>query len=130
MLSYERVNDTERLTRTRSTENNRATERVDDIDPTLVHLPFPIVYHRYVYRVVVIGKHFRLLEGLILEIETVITNLIVVILGDAIQSLMHQHGTYHRTYGIENTIGRESHPTHSEVHLVKEETKSDKGQSD
>ena len=129
MLPYERVNDTEGLTRTRCSENNRATERVDDIDPSLVHLPFPIINHRYIYRIVVIGKYLRLLEGLVLEIETVITNLIVVILGNAVQSLMYQHGAHYGTYGIKNTVGWESHPTHSEVHLVKEEAKSDKGQT-
>ena len=34
MLPDERVNDTERLTRTRCTQNNRTTERIDDIDPS------------------------------------------------------------------------------------------------
>ena len=35
MLPDERVDDTERLTRTGRTQYNRATERIDDIDPSL-----------------------------------------------------------------------------------------------
>lgn len=49
MLPDERVNDTERLTRTRCTQYNRTTERIDDIDPSSVHLLFPVVYHRNVH---------------------------------------------------------------------------------
>ena len=49
MLPDERVNDTERLTRTRRTKYNRTTERIDDVDPSPVHLFLPIVYHRNVH---------------------------------------------------------------------------------
>ena len=45
MLPDERVNDTERLTRTGCTQHNCTTERIDDIDPSPVHLFLPIVYH-------------------------------------------------------------------------------------
>ncbi len=93
MLPDERVNDTERLTRTRRTQYNRATERIDDIDPSFVHFLFPVVYHRDVHRIVVIYQDFRLLEGFVLEVETVFAHLVVVILGYTIQSLMYQHGT-------------------------------------
>ena len=129
MLPDERINDTERLTRTRRTQDDCTTERIDDVYPTLAHLLLPIVNHRYVYRVVVIRQDFRLLEGFVLEVETVFAHLVVVILGDGIQSLMHQHGAHHRTDCIENPVRRESHPVHTEVHSVKEETQADKGQS-
>ena len=95
MLPDERVNDTERLTGTRCTQNNRTTERIDDIDPAFVHLFLPVVYHRNVHRVIIADQRFRLLERFVLKVETVLTNLVVVILGNTVQSLMHQHGTHH-----------------------------------
>ena len=45
VLPYERVDDTEGLTRTGRSQHDCPTERVDDVYPSLVHLPFPIVYH-------------------------------------------------------------------------------------
>ena len=89
MLPDERVNDTERLTGTRCTQYNCATERIDDIDPSPVHLFLPVVYHRNVYRVIVADQRFRLLERFVLKVETVLTDLVVVIFGNPIQSLMY-----------------------------------------
>jgi len=101
VLPDERVNDTERLTRTRRTQYNRATERIDDIDPSSVHFLFPVVYHRNVHRIIIADQCFRLLERFVLKVETVLTNLVVVILGNAVQSLMYQHGTHYRTDRIQ-----------------------------
>ena len=129
MLPYERVDDAERLTRTGRTQHDSPTERVDDVDPAPVHLLFPVIYHGNVHRVVVVYQHFRLLEGFVLEVETVFAHLVVVIPGDAVQPLMHQHGACHRAEGIEDTACRETHPADAEVHPVKDKTQPDKGQS-
>ena len=94
MLTDKGIDNTEGLTRTRRTQYNRPTEGIDDVDPALVHLLLPVVYHRDVHRIVIGYQSFRLLERFILEVEAVFTHLVVVILGDAVQSLMHQHGTY------------------------------------
>lgn len=129
MLPDERVNDTERLTRTRCTQYNRTTERIDDIDPSSVHLLFPVVYHRNVYRVIVADQCFRLLERFVLKVETVLTNLVVVIFGNPIQSLMYQHGTHYRTHRIQKTVGRKSQPAESETHAMEYKTKPYKCQT-
>ena len=80
MLPDERVNDTERLTRTGRTQYNRATERIDDIDPSFVHFFLPVVYHRNVHRIIVADQRFRLLERFVFKVETVLTNLVVIYL--------------------------------------------------
>ena len=129
MLPDERVNDTERLTRTGCTQHNCTTERIDDIDPSPVHLFLPVVYHRNVHRVIIADQRFRLLERFVLKVETVLTNLIVVILSNTVQSLMHQHGTHHRTYRIHKPIGRKSQPAESETHAMEYKTKPHKCQT-
>ena len=129
MLTYKRVDDAERLTRTRRTQYNRATERIDDINPALVHLLLPVVYHRYVHRIVIVHQSLRLLERFVLEVEAVIAHLVVVILGNTIQSLMHQHRAHDRTYRIENAVGRKAHPTDSDVHPMEDKAKPDQCQA-
>ena len=124
MLPDERVNDTERLTRTRRTQYNRATERIDDIDPSFVHFLFPVVYHWNVHRIIIADQCFRLLERFVFKIETVLTNLVVVILGNTVQSLMYQHGADYRTDCIHKPVGRKSQPAESETHAVEYKTKA------
>ena len=125
MLTDERINDTEGLTRTRCTQYNRPTERIDNVDPALVHLLLPVVNHGNVHGIVIGYQIFRLLERFILEVEAVFTHLVVIVLGDAVQSLMHQHGTYDRAERIEDAVGRESEPAHANVHAVKDKTHAD-----
>ena len=129
MLTDERINDTEGLTRTRCTQYNRPTERIDDVNPALVHLLLPVVNHRDIHRIVIGYQSFRLLERFVLEVEAVFTHLVVVILGDAVQSLMHQHGTHHRAERIKDAVGREAEPTHADIHAVKDKTHPDQCQS-
>lgn len=129
VLPDERVDDAEGLTRTRRPQYNRPTEGIDDIDPAPVHLPLPVVYHRNVHRIVVADQSLRLLEGFVLEVEAVFTHLVVVILGDAVQPLMHQHCPHHRTDGIEDAVRRETHPTDAEIHPVEDEAQPYKSQS-
>ena len=129
MLPDKRVDDTERLTRTRCTQHNRTTERIDDIDPSLVHLLLPVVYHRYVHRIVIVHQSLRLLERLVLEVETVIAHLVVVIFGNAVQSLMHQHRAHDRTDRIKNAVGRKAHPTDTDTHPMEDKAKPDQRQA-
>jgi len=58
VLTDKRIDDTERLTRTRCTQHNRPTERIDDVDPALVHLLLPVVNHRDVHRIVIVYQSF------------------------------------------------------------------------
>ena len=125
MLTDEGIDNTEGLTRTRCTQYNRSTERIDNVDPALVHLLLPVVNHRDVHRVVIGYQIFRLLERFILKVEAVFTHLVVVILGDAVQSLMHQHGTYDRAERIEDAVGREAEPAHADIHVVKDKAHAD-----
>ena len=49
--------------------------------------------------------------------------------GNAVQSLMHQHGTYDRTERIEDAVGREAEPAHADIHAVKDKAHADQCQS-
>jgi len=129
VLADERVDDAEGLTRTRCTQYNRPTERIDNVDPALVHLLFPVVNHRNVHRIVIGYQILRLLERFVLEVETVFTHLVVVILGDAVQSLMHQHGTYDRAERVKNAVGRKAEPAHADIHAVKDKAHPNQCQS-
>ena len=128
MLPDERVDDTEGLTRTGRSQHNRSTERVDDVYPPPVHFPFPIVYHGDVHRIVVGDQCLRLLERLVLEVEAVFAHLVVVILGDAVQPLMHQHGAHYGTDGVKDAVGRKAEPADTEIQPVEYEAQPDKGQ--
>ena len=128
VLPDERVDDTERLARTGRSQHNRPTERVDDVYPSPVHLPLPIVYHGDVHRIVVGDKILRLLERLVLEVEAVFAHLVVVILGNTVQPLMHQHGAHYGTDDVEDAVGREAEPADAEIHPVEHEAQPDKGQ--
>ena len=127
MLPDERVNDTEGLARTGRSQHDCPTEGVDDVYPSPVHLPLPIIYHRDVHRVVVGDQHLRLLERLVLEVEAVFADLVVVILGDAVQPLVYQHGAHHRTESVQDAVGRETEPADAEVHPMEHEAQPDKG---
>ena len=129
MLTDERINDTEGLTRTRCTQYNRPTERIDDVDPALVHFLLPVVNHRDVHRIVIGYQSLRLLERFVLEVEAVFTHLVVIVFGDAVQSLMYQHGTHYRAECIEDAVGREAKPTHADIHAVKDKAHPDQCQS-
>ena len=76
MLPYERVDDSERLAGTGSAEHERPSERIDDVDPSLVHLLLEVEQHRDIDRVLVLDKLARLFERLVLEIEPVRAHII------------------------------------------------------
>ncbi len=121
VLPYERVYDAERLTRTRCAENDGRTERIRYVDEAVVHPPSIVVYHRDVYRIRSLHKLFRLLERLVLEVETVITYTVVVVLGDAVESLMDEHSPDYRAEGVDDAVGREAHHIHAEGYAMEDE---------
>lgn len=127
VLPDERVYNTARLARTRSAENDGATEGIDDVYPTLVHLPLEIVYHRDIHRVRSLGLFLRLLERLVLKVETVFADPVVVIFRDAVETLMHEHGAVHRTERIYDAVGGESEPVHADRKTMEKKTQPDKG---
>ena len=93
MLADKRLDDGERLTRTRRTDNPCASERIDDIDPSLAELSLVIVAHGNIDAVFVLDLFLHLLETLILEVETVFQQAVLQILRDIIESDMDKHRT-------------------------------------
>ena len=71
VLPDKRLDDGEGLTRTRSTHNPCATERIDDVHPSLAELALVIIAHRDVHAVLVLLQLPALLKALILEVEAV-----------------------------------------------------------
>lgn len=49
VLPYERIYDAERLAGAGSTQHNRASERIDNVDVAVVHTLFPVEYHRDIH---------------------------------------------------------------------------------
>ena len=68
-----------------------------------------VIYHGDIYGIVVIIAFLRLLEALILKVETVIAKLVIVILGDSVKSLMNKNGTGNGQQGIQYPVARKSH---------------------
>jgi hypothetical protein len=62
MLSDERINDSEGLSGPRCSQYNRTPKRVDDVDPTFVHLLLIIIDHRDIDGIFVFIEFLRLLE--------------------------------------------------------------------
>jgi len=94
-----------------------------------VHLLLPVVNHRDVHGIVIGCQILRLLERFVLEVEAVFTHLVVIVFGNTVQSLMHQHGTHYRAERIEDAVGREAEPAHADIHAVKDKTHPDQCQS-
>ena len=104
----ERVDDAERLARSRRTQHDGRTEGIDDVDPSLVHLPLIIVYHGDVDRVLVLVLLLRLFKRLVLKVEAVVTQLVVVVPGDAVTSLVDEHRTEDGRDGVKHPVGRDA----------------------
>ena len=73
----------------------------------------------------------RISEGKTIEKATVFPAELVALdaNGNAVQSLMHQHGTYHRAKRIEDAVGREAEPAHTDIHTVKDKAHADQCQT-
>ena len=129
VLPDERVNDAERLTRSRSTKDDGGTEGIDDVDPSLVHLLLEVIDHRDIHRVFVLVLLLRLFKGLVLEIEPVITQFVVIVPCDAIQTLMYEHRSDDRSKRIDNPVGRESTHIASPHTIVNDHADNDHGKA-
>ena len=99
MLSDERFDDRERLTRTRRTDNPCATEGVCNIHPAFAELALVVVTHGYIHRILVLHLFLILFKALVLEVEAVFHQASLQILGDIIQGRMYEErsedGRYH-----------------------------------
>ena len=71
MLSDEWLNDGEGLTRTRSADHPGTSEGIDDVHPSLAELRLVVVAHGDIHAILVLNQLLTLLEGLVLEVETV-----------------------------------------------------------
>ena len=78
-----------------------------------MHPAFIVIEHGNIYRVGSLDFLLRLLKGFILEVESVFSNLVVVILGDTVKPLMNEHGSHDRTCGIKDSVSRKSKHRHS-----------------
>ena len=71
VLSDERLDDGESLTRARCADNPRATEGIDDVHPALAELPLVVIAHGDVHAVFVLYLLVILQEALVFQIEAV-----------------------------------------------------------
>ena len=71
MLTNERFDDGEGLTRAWCTDHPRSAERIDDVHPSLTKLAFIVVAHRDVDGVSVLLLVLALLKAFVLEVEAV-----------------------------------------------------------
>ena len=85
LLPYERLHDGERFTRTRRTDDEGATERVVDVDPSMTELSLVVVPHRDVYGVFRFLKLLVLLKTFVLEVEAVFHDAVLDVFRDVIQ---------------------------------------------
>ena len=108
MLPDERLNNRKSLTRTRSTHNPCASERIDDVHPSLAELTLVVIAHRYVHAVLVLLQFPALLEALVLEVEAVFQQALLQELGDIVEGNMHQHNTDDGSEHIEPSVQTES----------------------
>ena len=70
-----------------------------------MHTTFEVVHHRDIYRILVSIQVLGLLKGLVLEVEAILTKLVVVVTGDTVTSLMYEHGSHDTCQGIEYAVG-------------------------
>ena len=100
MLLDERLDDGECLTRSRRTDNPCASEGIDDVHPALTELPLVVVSHGDVHRIFVLLKLLILLKRLVFQIETVIKESCLQMLGCIIKSRMNEQRSEYRCYHI------------------------------
>jgi len=69
-----------------------------------VHTPLVVIDHRDVHAVLVVHQLLALLETLVLEVETVFTQLAVEVLSHAVKSLMYEHDAKYGSYQIQDAV--------------------------
>ena len=112
MLTNERLDDGESLTRTRSTNYPCSSEWIHDIHPTFTELTLVVIAHRDVYAILVLLQFLALLKRLVLEVETVFEQSFLQELGDIVKGNMDADSTKNRGRHIEpdvQTDGIEPH---------------------
>src|SRR5574344_3032811 len=96
MLSDEWVNDSEGLSRGWRPQHYCTSERIDDGDPTFVHLLLIIIDHRDIDGIFVFIEFFRLLKRFILEVKSIFAHTIIIVVGNTVESLMDEHCSNNR----------------------------------
>ena len=100
VLADERLDNAESLTRAWCADDPCASERIDDINPSLAELTLIIVAHGDIDAVLVFYLFFHLLKALVLKVEAVFQQTIFQILGDVIKSYMNEHRADNRHYKV------------------------------
>ena len=106
VLPDERLDNGERLTGARRSDDPGPAERVHDVHPAVTELALVVVTHRDVHAVLVLDLLLTLFEGLVLEIEAVLQQSLLEELGYVVQGDMHQYGTHHRSGHVEPPVER------------------------
>ena len=100
MLSDERLDDGERLTGSRRTDDPCSSKRIGYIHPALTELTLIVVTHGDIHGILVIHQLLILFKALILEIEAVFHQACLQMLGDIIQSRMYKERSEYRCYHV------------------------------
>jgi hypothetical protein len=96
------------LTRTWRSQDNGGTERVDDVDPTVVQFLLVLIDHRDVNTVLVLFLVTDLLKRLVFEVSFVIANLGIEVFGNSIETLVDKHDADDRAESVEAAVQREA----------------------
>ena len=94
VLTDERFDDREGLTRSRRTHDESATEGVVDVNPAVTELAVIVVTHGNIYSIFRIDSLLILLETFVLEVEAVLHQTLLQILRNVVESHMDAHRTY------------------------------------
>ena len=119
MLTNERLDNWEGLTRTRSTYHPCTTERIDDVHPSLAELRLVVVAHGDIHAILILYQLFTLLEGFVLEVETVFEQPFLQELTDVVECHMNEDGSQYGGCHIEPDI--ESYRIETCVHACLEQ---------
>jgi hypothetical protein len=122
MLSDKRLYDGKGLTTAWCAYDPSASEGVHHIAPAFSHPALIIEDHRDIDAVPILNKFLTLLEALVLEVESVFTQLAVEILGNGIEASMDTHNTCYRTDEIQQTVQTIACNSCSPMALLQEDT--------
>ena len=119
MLSDEWLNDGEGLTRTRSADHPCTSEGIDDVHPSLAELRLVVLAHGDIHAILVLNQLLTLLEGLVLEVETVFKQPFLQELADVVEGNMDEYRSKDGGSHIKPDI--ESYRVEARVHTGLEE---------
>ena len=107
VLTDERLDDGEGLTRTWRADHPRATERIDDVHPSPAELALVVVPHGDVHAVLVLLQLLTLLKAFVLKVESVFQQPFLQEFGDIVKSHMDADCTQDRGCHIEPDVQRD-----------------------